>query len=384
MIREKSLYVHRILNEFSDGLIKVFIPVIIYSKTESLGACLAFIIGYYLVQSLFNYVLYQPMTRRPVLFLWIRILPVLLTQFLLLSDYSSTWLVMGFILSYSFSNVFYWTPLNFLFSKVAKGQVGLKTGKFQAASIIGKLLAPLVAGYILTFLDIQVLVGLSVLVYMLSILMLFRPMSSRVEPGTEGTTIEGDPKHPENKRNTTLFLFLSSYAIIGIFDTAEIFWSLYIYEISINFLYVGVASTLIQFGIIASNLLSGKITDKKRWLMPTVVALFIFSVTWILRANIEEVLLIFLISAIAGLLKPLFTVPFFSNFISEANSSGNPQRWIALREIAIKTGGLALTGTVALFGNVVALPFYISAVSAIILVRQAKAINQKHLKNSTD
>ena len=382
MIKERGLYLHRLLNEFADGLIKVFIPVIIYAKTTSIGACLAFIIGYYLVQSFFNYVLYKPMTRKPILFLWLRILPVLFTQFLLLSDYEDLWLVYGFIISYSFSNVFYWTPLNFLFSKVAKKQVGAKTGKFRAASIGGKLLAPLVSGFILTYSDIQVLVGLAVLVYIASILMLFQVTELKEVATREGAENEKDDSL--HKERSTLLLFLSSYILIGLFDTAEIFWSLYIYDISINFLYVGIASTLIQFGIIASNLLSGEVTDKKKWLSPTIVALLIFSVTWIIRGNIEDIIIIFLVSAVAGLLKPLITVPFFSNFITEANSFGNPQRWIALREISIKAGGFVLAGAVALFGNSLVVPFYVSALSAIVLIRQAKAIYQNHINKSDD
>ena len=379
MISERGLYLHRLLNEFADGMIKAFIPVIIYAKTNSISACLAFIIGYYLLQSFLNYVLYKPATQRPIVFIFIRILPILLTQFLLLGEFSVEWLVIGFILSYSLSNVLYWTPINFLFSQIARKEVGKKTGRFEAISIGGKLLAPVVSGFILTYSEMWVLVGIAVCMYILSLWVLVRPSASTIEPPPSAELPPDQMPKPIPKQKSSLGLFLFSYALIGLFDTAEVFWALYIYDVSINFFYVGIASTLIQFGIIASNLISGKITDRKKWVTPAIIALLLFAATWILRGNTQHVILIFFVSAMAGLLKPIFSVPIFSNFIMEANASGQPQRWIAWREIMIKVGGLASAGAVVIFGNLLVVPFYASALAALVMVRQLRVIYQLHI-----
>ena len=378
---EKRLYLHRLLNEFADGLIKVFIPLIIYEQTNSLLACLGFVLGYYALQSLGNYFLYKYMAKNPILFLWMRIAPVLSTQLLLLSQSGENWVIYGFIISYSFSNIFYWAPLNMLFAKIASHQTGEKTGKFRAASIGGRLLAPLLSGFILTYLDISYLVFIAIVLYLSAISVFFTFDFSKIKKQigihqdfTSPTPLKNNSPNPLSIKSFQWKLFLPVYVLIGIFNTSEIFWSLYIYDISINFFYVGIATTFIQIGVLFSNLISGKITDKRRWLYPASLALCLFSITWLLRGHIEAPILIFLISGIAGLFNPIFIVPFFSHFIQAANQSGVPQKWIALREIAIKTGGFILVGVIALGSYPLTLAFYTSSVAGFVLIRLARKV----------
>ena len=48
------LYLHRVFNEFADGLIKIFVPVVIFERTSSLEWVIFFLLGYYTLQSFLN------------------------------------------------------------------------------------------------------------------------------------------------------------------------------------------------------------------------------------------------------------------------------------------------------------------------------------------
>lgn len=387
-LRAPDLYFHRLFNEFSDGLIKIFIPVLIFSRTKSILACFVFLIGYYILQSIANYLLYKPLTKKPVLFIILRIFPVILIQYLLISNLNGYLLVIGCIVAYSFSNVFYWTPLNFLFTIAAEKNTGIKTGRFSASSIGGKLLAPVTSGYIITFYDIKYVLILSLFIYLISVFVLIVPifkykydelLDSNITPETKA--LPNVNLDSTDKGKSTLILFLLTFGMIGVFDTAEVFWSIYIYKLSINFLNVGIAGSLVQIGILLSNLISGKITQLKKWYIPASLALVLFSLSWIIRPNIINIEVIFLVSGISGLLRPIFTVPIFSNFVIYSNYYHNPPKWIALREISVKSGGLIMLLFVSIFSNIIIAYFYISAFFSIILLRNIKIINSKHLKN---
>lgn len=385
-LKATDLYFHRLFNEFSDGLIKIFIPVLIYSRTKSFLDCIIFLIGYYILQSIGNYLLYKPLTKNPILFLVLRIFPVVLIQYLFISNLNGYLLVVGCILAYSISNIFYWTPLNFLFTVVAKKNIGIKTGRFSASSIGGKLLAPVTSGFIMTYYEIKYVMILALIIYIISVIILVVPIlkynrSELLEGfGRVNKSISSNINiEITDIEKSRLFLFLLTFGMIGIFDTTEVFWSIYIYKLSINFFNVGLASTLIQVGILFSNLISGKITELKKWYIPASFALVLFSLSWILRSNTINIEIIFLISILSGLLRPIFTVPIFSNFINDANHFGHPQKWIALREISVKSGGLSIILVVSIFSNLIISSFYVSALVSILLLKNIKTIYNKHL-----
>ena len=180
----------------------------------------------------------------------------------------------------------------------------------------------------------------------------------------------------------SLNLFMIAFMIVGIFDTSEVFWSLFIYSVSVTYLNVGIASTLIKLGIILANLIIGVITDNNKWFVPAILALIVFSALWILRLNTQNVYIIFVISVASGFMLPFFLIPTFSKFISYARNSQNLPIWLAYREISLKTGGvfsILLALLIPIF--TLTAPFLFSAIGSLGFIGVLKKMQHKSANN---
>ena len=338
------LYLHRVLNEFADSLIKVFVPVVIYDKTASITAVIWFVLGYYILQSLLNLVLRKVLVRRPLAVIVLRLGPVLMLQFLLVSDFSrfGIYLYIATLASATaFTNCLYWLPLNSLFTMLAAEKTGSKTGQFRAVSRVGNMLAPILSGFLINSFGIASSAILAMLCYLLSIAAL-SPLAGYVRSFSgEQSNTDSSQNLNSQSINPTLALFVILFFMVGIFDTAEMFWSIFIYSISAKYIIVGLATALIKLGVILANLLTGYLTDAGKWFIPAVVSLIIFSILWLARIYVTDIYWMCLISIAGGFVKPFFLVPTFAKFISFVRHSGRIEDMLMSREISIKAGGSA-------------------------------------------
>lgn len=353
-----GLYVHRFFNEIGDGLIKVFVPILIYQRTGLLSACVIWLASYYILQSLLNLTLRQWLVANPLWALWLRILPVILTQVLLISGRTDSWLVVGLTCSTALSNVFYWVPLNFLMTaSIEQGKAGSLVGWIRASSVIGKTIAPILGGWLVAGHGINSSVILATFMYGLSLLPLLSLRGLSFMPKAEEKTTSAPS-------DSSFWTYLRAYFIAGIWDSAEVFWALHIFVISATFIDAGLASGLLQLGVILANLVTGWLTDKKRWWIPALVTLGLYGLMWIIRPNLLEPWSIFAISILAGLMRPGFEIPVFTSYLSAAKKSSQLERWLAFREVAIKAGGLCLVTAVAGTGSFSVTPFVIAGLAS--------------------
>ena len=338
------LYLHRVLNEFADSLIKVFVPVVIYDKTASITAVIWFVLSYYILQSLLNLILRKVLVRSPLSVIVLRLVPVLLLQFLLISDFTQLGIhfyIAALAIVTAFSNCLYWLPLNSLFTMLAAEKTGSKTGQFRAASRVGNMLAPILSGFLIGSFGIASSATLAMLCYILSITALM-PLAAHVRSfASEQSKTDSSQSLDSKPIKSTLALFVVLYFIVGIFDTAEMFWSLLIYSVSAKYIFVGLATALIKLGVILANLLTGYLTDAGKWFVPAVVSLILFGILWLTRVYVTDIYWMCLISIAGGFVKPFFLVPTFSKFISFVRHSDRVEDMLMSRELSIKAGGSA-------------------------------------------
>ncbi len=368
------LYLHRVLNEFADSLIKVFVPVVIYDRTSSITAVIWFVLGYYILQSFLNLTLRKVLVRRPLPVIVLRLLPVLILQFLLISDFSRLDInlyIAALAIATAFSNCLYWLPLNSLFTMLAGEKTGVKTGRFTAASRIGNMLAPILSGFLIGSFGIFSSVVLAIVCYFLSIVVLVL-LSSHVKSFVSEQEVRRESRLEPIKPTFALFVML--YFMVGIFDTAEMFWSLYIYSVSARFVIVGLATGLIKLGVILANLITGTLTDAGRWYIPAVAALIIFGVLWLARVSVTDIYWMCLISIATGFVKPFFLVPAFSKFICFVRRSGQVDDMLMSRELSLKAGGAsAIVLSLLLPVSVIKAPFVIAGAASmgvVVLLRK--------------
>ena len=349
------LYLHRFLNEFADSLVKVFVPVVVYERSGgSLGWVLVYVLGYYVLQSILNWVLRDVLCKWPLRSMLVRLVPVAGLQMVLVSDLGIEWLVAGLVLGTTLSNVSYWMSVNYLFATLAGKNIGLQTGQMRAVSRLGNLLGPLLGGLLIAGCGMWAVVLPAMVVYVLSIVVVV-PVVGRLrnEFVEAGGVVTGEEEQEAGRQPVVrgrLWRFWGAYVLVGIFDSSELFWSVYIFMISAGYVNVGIAAMLIKAGVMAANLITGAMSDKGRGVRVAVVCAALFGVSWLLRVYAEGAVSMYVLSVAAGFLSPFFVVPVFSKFILEAKQSGELASWLAGREVSLKVGGVIVCAVVAAVG----------------------------------
>lgn len=173
----KLLNFNRFMANFSTKLVGGFIPVIVYKYTGSIVLALSTIIIQYFVNFLLNISLRNVLVKHPQMFLLLRIVPICIYEVLLLFiELNPLLCVIGIGLAFSVSYTFKLIPNEVLFAYVnANSKTG--TGRRLAISKVIEQSA-IIFGYILgglslDFLDMKVLIIVSLALYLIGAVPLF-------------------------------------------------------------------------------------------------------------------------------------------------------------------------------------------------------------------
>lgn len=380
-ITVRNLYLHRFWNDLGDGLLKVFVPVLIYKNTGSLIYVSGFLLFYYVLQSGMNLALFRRICQYPILALLLRLIPVLGTQFLLTSSWNDWRLMLGLAITTASANVFYWIPLHYTFLISAKSKVGSSIGQLQVAAVAGKFVAPLISGFLLSAYGIELVASIAILLYILSVICMYYPRFPRQEEIGQPAQ-RNPPLKPEKQLESKavsgkmpLSAFLRAYILAGTWDTAEVFWTIYVFRTSVGLLDVGIVASLIQLGVVLSNLIIGRLSDQHRWWLPAVAALGLYGLFWTGRALTDTPVWIYVLSAGSGILRPMFEIPMFSGFIINAKHSKDFPRWIVMREVAIKSGGIGLVLVASLVPSLLQFPFICAAITSLLFLEPLSRVS---------
>ena len=167
----KLLNFNRIMANISTKLVGGFIPLIVYNNVAShkMELALLTLILEYLLSLIFGMALKKLLISKPQLFLFLRIIPIVIYEILLLyvAD-SPIACVIGIGVAYSFGYAFKYIPTEVLFAYVnATKKVG--TGKQLAISKtleqLSIIIGVLVGGLFLDFLDMRVMIIVSISLY---------------------------------------------------------------------------------------------------------------------------------------------------------------------------------------------------------------------------
>lgn len=172
----KLLNFNRIMANFSTKLVGGFVPMIVYKYATShkLELALLTIIIEYFLSFLFGTILKPLLIKRPQLFLFLRVIPIIIYEILLLYVAENTLLcVIGIGVAYSISYAFKYIPTEVLFAYVnANKKVG--TGKQLAISKtleqLSIILGVLIGGVALDYLDMRIMIIISIILYVIGAL----------------------------------------------------------------------------------------------------------------------------------------------------------------------------------------------------------------------
>ena len=167
----KLLNFNRIMANISTKLVGGFIPLIVYNNVSShkMELALLTLIIEYLLSLLFGILLRKFLISKPQLFLFLRIIPIVVYEILLLYVAKNPiGCVIGIGVAYSLSYAFKYIPTEVLFAYVnAKKKVG--TGRQLAISKtleqLSIIIGVLIGGLFLDFLDMRVMIIVSISLY---------------------------------------------------------------------------------------------------------------------------------------------------------------------------------------------------------------------------
>lgn len=167
---------NRIMSNFSTKLVGGFVPLIVYKYVPShkLELALLTIVIEYFLSYLFGVILKPLLIRKPQLFLFLRVVPIIIYEVLLLYVANNPIVyVIGIGVAYSLSYTFKYIPTEVLFAYVNAGKkVG--TGKQLAITKVLEQLAMisgvLLGGLVLDNFDMRVMIVISVILYLIGAL----------------------------------------------------------------------------------------------------------------------------------------------------------------------------------------------------------------------
>ena len=167
----KLLNFNRFMSNFSTKLVGGFVPIIVYKYAPSHKMLLAILtcVIQYLFSFLLNILLKNQLVKRPQVFLFLRLFPVILYEVLLLFvDTNPVLCVIGIGIGFSCSYVFKLIPTEVLFAynnatKKSGTGVQLALSKLidQSAMILGTILG----GIALDYWDMRILIIISIILY---------------------------------------------------------------------------------------------------------------------------------------------------------------------------------------------------------------------------
>lgn len=175
----KLLNFNRFLSNFATKLVGGFVPVIVYKYAPSHNLLLAILtlIIQNLVNLIFNLILKNKLIKRPQLFILLRILPIAMYEILLLFIAQNTWLCVigiGFAvaLNYTFKNI----PSDVLFAYInahKKTGTGHQLAFTRLVDQIAIISGVLLGGLVLDHLNMQILIVVSLVMYLIGAMPLF-------------------------------------------------------------------------------------------------------------------------------------------------------------------------------------------------------------------
>ena len=147
----KLLNFHKVLSQFSSNIVGAFIALIIYQSTGSFTYAFLFLVVSMMLRILITRLFYNLMTKKPQIFLAIRLIPFCLYSLaLLLLD--TPYIVLGIILStifYAFSVSFKDIPMELVFSYSTVNKGASSNGLSRLFEYIGVISAIILGGLFL-------------------------------------------------------------------------------------------------------------------------------------------------------------------------------------------------------------------------------------------
>lgn len=356
----KYLQFHKLLSNFAQELVGAFIPLILYKETGNITLAISYYIVLRFVLLMFDLIFKKHYIKKPQLFLLLRIIPMLLYYIFILLIDTNVWVACAGILifsgmSESFKNISTDAVYNYNSLNSGSGTLGIT----KVIERIGVVTAQLLGALFLDNLSKEILIVISLTIYLISTLPLF--ISYFKYRGDSSFNVEGisnaqqsfikDEEKANKGKVITKKIFITyaiSYALFCMCDLNTNMFGLFLYVKLDKYYIVGILSVLYYSIQIPFNYLVGKI-DAKKDLLPYVVvssiaqgAFTLIIGIFMIGKNFSNTLIIIslILFLIMGAMYPFVTIFFFDRMLLKSKILGKSSTMIVTREFSGTLGQL--------------------------------------------
>lgn len=257
-----------------------------------------------------------------------------------LNENTAFYIVPLLILTISLWRMLYWLPYHVDFAKFSDSKNrGKELGAIESTlSVIG-IVAPIVAGFIISKFGYNVLFIMGVVIY-ISSLIPFLTIPRTKEKFSWGYFETWKKFFDKEHRNEVLaFIADGAESAVGL-----VIWPIFIFQIlNGDFLKIGAISTLVVAVTVLLQLLAGKYTDKKSKRKLMKYGSILYSLGWLMKIFIATALHVFIIDSFHKLTKIFLRIPFDAMTYDIAADHGHyVDEFTVLHEIAINVGRISM------------------------------------------
>lgn len=338
-----KIYLSEAIRSLGIGMIQVFIPIVLLTH----GYTLTQVLFFYIIASTFHFFLAIPTgylgSKIGYKYLILLSVPFFIAFFALFRNVGHLLVPLwALALIREIAGTFYWVSKHSLLGFYAdKDKIGAEMGVSKILSSLAGLPAPIIGGFILSFIGINVLLGLVLALLILSVIPL---LYIREEWPDTAFSIE----HVFSKLH---FKNIPIFMTQGV-DNAitELVWPVYLYfNILFKYIAVGITSFLPNIASLTTNYITGVFSDRnyKRVLHIGAITTLII---WIARIFAKLPIHVYAIDSTSGITDTFIQLPFGSTSYRIARA-GHFLQFIVFREMAIHSGKLLALLVVLAIGS---------------------------------
>lgn len=353
---ETSVWLHSI----GRSLISIFIPIFLLSSGFSLEMVIVFFFFFYVIDVPINFLARACTIRFGARFSIIVATIFTILFFITLGQLSSTdpIIYLGALAVFAaIYDAFYWVSHLFLFIEIEQEEKETKigTGFLYAVREFGTLLGPLIGALFLIFISKDALIVVSVLMFMISIVPLFRlnhldDKPKKIQP------INVKKLEPSHK-----FIFIN-HMIWTLHRIAEsTIWPIFIFIVFETIQSVAAISIIASVTSIIFSYFSGRFSKKISHKL-IIFGAFIILFTWISRMFFDAPLFYYVSVVVVGFVTLFISLPLDSKIFTIGVQT-NPLNISTLRNTASMLAGSVFFGILLLFVGVFKISFIIATLA---------------------
>lgn len=372
----KLLNFHKMLANFASNIIGVFIPLILYTYTNSITISILYLMSQYTLRISFTVLFRKYIEKRPQLFLLLRIFPMLIySSMVLVLDYN-LWLAVVCICVFSAtSDSFNAFSNEVLLNYSSLNRSGKSFGVTRLFEQLGVIASVLAGGMFLDNFDKSVVIIISIIIYLISVMpLMFYYIKFRKSPDFNKEAIsnafltQGQRQERTKKAKAVSKKILTSYFLIYLLmcfiDSLVHVYNLYMFTTIGAFTFASLVSASFNGAFGLSSYVVGKLNEKyDTTLMAMVGSLIMAGLIVVLPFVGNEIVVIIIFSVIGGLY-PLSSIFLIERMLIKTRILGISNQALFNREKASSLGKIG--GYVfGVFGTLLPAFFAIAAAFAL-------------------